>query len=596
MFLEFTFHSSLGGQSFFMNFSIRNFKFAQKISVLTVSFFLFLVIVGIASITQLSDIHAKVTELNNSRLVPIVKLENIKSDIEYIRAQANAIMDTSSDKTKSTIQKDIDTRAAQTEKQLAAYQNKPEYKKMIDSFNAFIAAKDSFIKSQGAGTKKAMGISSANENTVPSGPPQDIAKLDKTRKTAVNAVETIIKKEVQNADHTYRDSKIVYKSTLIIIISLLFLGAVNTIILSIIITKSIVNPVINVTSKLKEISQSNGDLTQRIGYKSKDEIGELSASFDLFADKLLSIMKDVAGSATVISSSSEHLNNATGHTTKSLEGISKTLAEIASETSQEAAVTEETTAKLAEAANFSENTSAATRHTTENTRKVKEAAEEGASKISDVVSSISGIAASSKEVSLVINDLNNSSNKIGDIIKIISGISAQTNLLALNAAIEAARAGEAGKGFSVVAEEIRKLADESNHAALEISDLVQENQVKSTSAVNSVHLVEQKVNDGVCKASEVAGTIQNIIDHIHHIVIEVEQIDHANEQQALSSKEMEQAISNLALSSNEIAAGTENITSSIEEQLRTMTEIDHTTEQLSQMAKKLRELTAGFKL
>jgi len=196
----------------------------------------------------------------------------------------------------------------------------------------------------------------------------------------------------------------------------------------------------------------------------------------------------------------------------------------------------------------------------------------------------------------MINELEESSRKIGDIIQIITSISEQTNLLALNAAIEAARAGEAGRGFSVVADEIRKLADESNNAARQISELVKENQLKSASTVTSVNHVEEKVSLGVDIASEVGESIKNIIDNIKNIVNEIDQIDDANERQAQSTKEMEKAISNLAITSNEVAEGTENISTGIEEQLRTMTEIETTTEQLSEMAKRLRDVTSGFKV
>lgn len=582
-----------------MNF-FRNFKFAQKISILTFSFLIFLIVLGAASIRAISNVNAKVTELNNSRLIPIVKLEGIKSNIEYIRTQLNSFGDASSTKERMAIKKDVSARADAISKQLAEYKNKPEYKTMISSINTFIAAKDTGLTS--SMSFKAHPAASAKNSNVnkakaaANGPQQIFQKIDKAKKAAVASVDAIINKQIKNADQTYLDSEAVYKTTLMTILILVVLATTITILLSIIIQRSIIVPVKNVTKKLKEISQNNGDLTQRIDYKSRDEMGELSKNFDLFADKLQGMIKQVAVSAETISTSSEHLHEATGSTTTSLKGISKTVAEIANGTSQGAAVTEETTAKLVEAANFSESTSLATRQTTENTKKMKEAAEEGANKISEVVSSISSIAASSKDVSLIIKDLNKSSEKIGNIIQLITGISAQTNLLALNAAIEAARAGEAGKGFSVVAEEIRKLADESNKAALEISDLVKENQKKSITAVNSVDLVEEKVNNGVGKASEVAGSIHNIIEHIENIVGQVVQIEHANEQQALSTKELEQAISDQAATTGEMAAGTENISSGIEEQLSTMTSIEQTTEELSQMAQNLKNLTGGFKV
>lgn len=584
-----------------MNF-FRNFKFAQKISILTFSFLIFLIILGAASIREISDVHSKVTELNNSRLIPIVKLEGIKSNIEYIRAQINSLMDTTSTKDKQATKKDINDRAASLNKQLAEYKNKPAYKAMLSSIHTYLTITNTALKSNmiasakpAASTNNSKNSSANKGNTAPQGP-QIFQKMDSSKKAAIASVDTIINKQIKNADQTYRNSKSVYKTTLMTISILVLLAATITILLSVIIQRSIVIPVRNVTRKLKEISQNNGDLTQRIDYKSKDEIGELSNNFDLFADKLQGMIKQVAVSAETISTSSEQLHEATGSTAASLDGISKTVTEIADGTSQGAAVTEETTAKLIEAANFSESTSLATRHTTENTKNMKEAAEQGANKISDVVSSISSIAASSKEVSLIIKDLNQSSEKIGDIIKLITGISAQTNLLALNAAIEAARAGEAGKGFSVVADEIRKLADESNKAASEISELVKDNQKKSLTAVNSVDLVEEKVNDGVNKASEVADSIHNIIEHVEDIVGEVEQIEHANEQQALSTKELEQAISNLATTTGDMATGTENISSSIEKQLSTMTSIEKTTEQLSQMAQNLKNLTGGFRV
>lgn len=577
---------------------IRNIKLSKKISLLSISFLIFLIILGVFSVSQSWRANQKLMEINNSRVTPIIELENIKSDIEYIRTQCNALMDASDSTTKATVEKNISSRIAIVNKKLAAYKTSSDFKTIISNYNKFIAAKDTFIKDQSTQSTKSSNVAPVQQgagNAV-SGPPAGMANLDKTKNTLISSFDVLINKHVAAAKQIYKDDQIAFTRTTIEYISLIVICSIIVIILSIIIISSIVIPVKKVTQKLEEISDNNGDLTQRIGYSSNDEIGQLSKNFDIFIEKLQSIIGEVAASAETISSSSIELNKATSFSTKSLEGISNTIVEIASSTADSAAAAEETTASLAEAANFSEATSNSSKNTAYNSKVAKESAETGAKKISEIVSSITDIADSSKEVSLIIKDLDDSSKKIGDIIEIITSISAQTNLLALNAAIEAARAGEAGKGFSVVADEIRKLADESNSAAMEISNLVKDNQLKSASAVSSVGEVGEKVSLGVSKASEVKESIQNIIENIQNIVNEIEQIENANNQQTVTTKEIEKAIGNIASTSNQMAEGTENISASLQQQLGTMNEIEKTTNMLSQMSQNLNEITSGFKI
>lgn len=580
----------------------KNVKLTQKISLLSISFLIFLTIIGVTSVKQLTVLNNKIMELNEQRVAPIIKLENIKSDIEYIRYEGNSLMDASDDDEKKTIKDAIATKVSDIDEALLEYKDDEDFSSLFSNYDEFIAAKDTFVENA-----EQRGLIQQNgshlEGQIPpesqdgaGGAPNNMQAFDEAKIALVESFDEVINNHVLEAQNTYQDSKADYKKTVMILISIVVICIVISLLLSIVIIRSIIVPVKKVTGKLKEVSESNGDLTQRINYESKDEIGQLSKSFDLFMDKLQSIIKEVASSAEVIESSSGQLSKATAITTESLEEISKTVVDISGGASDGAASAEETTAGLSEAARFSEAASDASRKTAYNSKKVKESAEDGANKIDEIVSSITNIASSSKEVSVIINELDYSSRKIGDIIKIITSISEQTNLLALNAAIEAARAGEAGKGFNVVSDEIRKLADESSKAARDIYELVKDNQLKSASAVTSVNQVEERVAKGVEKASEVGESIQNIIKNVNEIVVEIEQIDKANVQQVESTKEIEQAINNIALSSNEIASGTENISSSIEEQLKTMNGIEKTTEDLLEMSRRLSKITSGFKV
>ncbi|GFZ34408.1 hypothetical protein CSC2_49340 [Clostridium zeae] len=546
---------------------------------------------------RLSDLNSKIIELNDERLKPIVELEDIKTGIDAIKYDANTLMEETDSSTIANTKAAIATEVASVTKALDKYKSDSEFKTLLADFNSFLQAKDAFINSaEQRANEKAQGIQGQPGQQGQQGAPAAVSNFDSMKNALMKDFNKIIDKHVAEAKTTYDSSKVTYTTTRLALFGLIGVCALVSIVLSIIIIRAVTIPVRRVTSKLKEINESNGDLTQRINYNSNDEVGELSNNFDKFMDKLQTIIREVAVSADTISSSSDQLNVSTATSTESLEEISRTVMEISASTSDGAAAAEETTASLIEAASFSESTAVASKNTTSNGRKAKEAAENGELKVNEIVESITEIAESSKEVSSIINDLDVSSKKIGDIIKIITSISEQTNLLALNAAIEAARAGEAGKGFNVVSDEIRKLADESNNAAKEIAELVKENQIKSATAVQSVSEVEGKVALGVSKASEVRETIQNIIDSIQNIATQIEQIDDANEQQARSTKEIEKAIGNIASTSNEIAGRTENMSASVQEQLSAMSEIERTTDELFEMSKKLKEITSGFRV
>lgn len=597
---------------------IKNLKIASKITLLSACLFVFLLLTGVIGMLQISNVNDKLEELNNSRLIPIVKLEQIKSDMEATRTLASTYMDVSSDVERSEIQTEIESYRTSIQQALAAYSNDSSVKNVLTAYVAYSSALDSFLErfatgaqapegeeapvpaaSEAADHENAAGGDNPGNAEQPAGaqgggPPTEMTALDQTKSDLIQTMESWIDQHIQSAQQTYESSKSVFRSTLITMSVLILAGAIITALLTLFITRMVVVPLTKVTAKLSEISESNGDLTGRLAYRSKDELGDLSRSFDSFMAKLQFMISEIIDSSGTIYASSERLSQATGTTTSALEGISATIAEISAGTSDHAAVAEETSASLAEMATYSESTAVASTKTTESGRKARLAAQDGAAKITEIIESISEIEASADLVSTTIHQLNDSSGRIGEITALISGISAQTNLLALNAAIEAAHAGEAGRGFAVVADEIRKLADETNNAAKEIAGLVTDNQLKSATAVESVGHVTLKVKHGSDKAAEAGESIGHILNSIQDISVQIEQIEQDNNRQALGAREMDTAIQNIAASTGEIAAGTEQINGSVRQQLGMMTEIDDTADHLAQMAKKLKEMTTGF--
>ncbi len=563
-------------------------KLAVKISILSTNFIIFLLVVGGLGTAALQKNHSFIKTLYHDRLIPIYDLGEAKSDLQDIRLQVLTHVNAKQANVKQTAEQNIEEKEEAMLTRIEIFEDTylvPAEEKGLEKLRIQYSAYKEV-------RQRVLILSSAGKD-------QEAQMLANTEgaaqfQEAVKAFDDLQRIQMDVAIKLYEDSEQIYYMTIIIfsVIILIIIGI--GIFLSILVTRAVVSPVLRVTHKLQDISQSGGDLTQRIGYDSKDEVGELSKAFDGFMDKLHTIIRDVAHSAQNISASSQQLSTATEETNRTLEQVAETISTIANGTSDNVAVVQETTASLNEVAQFAEATAKAGKSTNKDSLKVQQLAEEGSVIVGEVVGSMKDIATSSNEVTVLIYQLGQSSQKIGDIVQLITGISEQTNLLALNAAIEAARAGEAGRGFSVVAEAIRKLADETNKATQEISLLVKDNQHKTETAVSSVHTVEEKVMTGVVKAENVGQSIQEIITSIQSMVHKIQEIGTAVGEQSLLVNEISKAMNSIASTSSDTAAGTEEMSASIQEQVSTMEEIEATASQLSEMAEKLNIITSGF--
>lgn len=583
----------------------RSLKIVTKIIILSLVSFVCIIYIGFVGMKSVRDSHNLMDGIIKNDISQLTTLQDIKEGFLGIQTKVISFIGSDEEK-KAVLQEEINQLDDTIQVNLNKYKSSPgsmvnDTLAFEEAYNNFSKTKDEFISLNNEPMNNESINKSNNEtqpdSTDPGSKMRDSMKnLQDSGTAVITELNTIIKYHQDNMDDIYNSSSEINRDIAARLVIPILISLVLSVLLSLIIIRSIVIPVKKVTRRLTEISESNGDLTQRIGYDSNDEIGQLSKKFDSFIGKLQAIIKEIAISAESISASSQQVSGATSDTNVALEQISQAVNEIAGGTTENANFVKKITDNISEAAKFSESTALISRKTSEYSLKVRELAEDGNIRVNEIVASIQKIAGSSQEVNNLIKELGVSMEKIGEIVNLITNVADQTNLLALNAAIEAARAGEAGKGFNVVAVEIRKLAEESNNAAKKIIMLADDNKNKASEAIKSVLKVEEAVSEGVQKGVSAVNSIDRIIDNIKEVLNQIKEIDNATKYQADTMEGMTKSMRNIEEITQDVAATIEQISASIEEQTSTMEEVETASSNLADMAGKLDNLTSGFKI
>ncbi len=274
------------------------------------------------------------------------------------------------------------------------------------------------------------------------------------------------------------------------VLLLLGLGAITML------SYSIVKPIKAVVNRLEDIASGEGDLTQRLDVKSKDEIGQLAIQFNAFLDKLQTIIQQVINTTEKVARTTEQSKLTATQTRSSSEAQFREvdLVATASEEMTQTASLVVQNAQVAVQAAASANDSAS---------QGQEVAELSAAEMIRLVEQM-------KKTVPVVEELARNNANITEILSVIEGVSEQTNLLALNAAIEAARAGEQGRGFAVVADEVRSLASRTQDSVGEIRSVIEQ--------------VQQGTNNVVDAIQESSGLADNTANHVQQAVTSLSQI------------------------------------------------------------------------
>ncbi|MBT2216018.1 HAMP domain-containing protein [Virgibacillus dakarensis] len=391
-------------------------------------------------------------------------------------------------------------------------------------------------------------------------------------------------------DEVNQAVKPILDTTLFVIIISLILGGI--IILFII--RSIAKPIkqlVSATDKMRD-----GDLSISVDLHRNDELGQLAKAFNQMRENLSNVISQVHEKASSLAASSEQLNASTEQNTLATEQISSSIQEVASSMESQTASIEESSKMANDMSKSIQQIAASSNEVSTTAKDAILVVDAGNQALDTTVGQMEYIKKTVHELSNNIEGLGNHSQEISKIVDVITDIAEQTNLLALNAAIEAARAGEHGKGFAVVADEVRKLAEQSSQSSEQIRQMIESIQQGTTDAVKSMETGTSEVDKGIDIVNQAGQSFTEITNFVNTVSKQIQQVSSQIDVISSSAEHFVTTFDKVTAVSETTSDGAQNVSASTQEQLASMEEISGSATSLSQMAEELQELVKNFKL
>lgn len=341
-------------------------------------------------------------------------------------------------------------------------------------------------------------------------------------------------------------------------------------IIAAVMTRTVVRPVRRardeIVAMLEAVQAGRGELGRRLRAGARDEAGELIAAINRFLDTLEALVGSIRGETDQLSTSAEELSSVTASSQQGAQRQREEMEQVATAVNQMAATSQEI------ARNASE--------TAERTEAARRTAEQGRGTVNGTIESIDELAREVESGAEAVSALKAQSASIATVLDVIREVAEQTNLLALNAAIEAARAGEAGSGFTVVAEEVRHLAQRTQQSTGEIQKIIIGLQEGSERAVDIMNRSRESAQRTVSEASAAGDALSAISRHVGEIADMTTQVAGAAEEQTATTESIHQSVTRVAGVVDESVASSE--------------QIRRASDGLSAMGERLRELVQRF--
>lgn len=339
---------------------------------------------------------------------------------------------------------------------------------------------------------------------------------------------------------------------------------------------------------------AQGDFTKPVKVRSRDELGQMGTSYNQVLDDLRTMVEGITANAEEMAKLTELLAKTSSEASVVSDEVAKTIEEIARGASSQAVDTEVTAENIYEMGRLLEEEEKELTQLNCATQAIDKEKTEGFDVLKILVEKTGESSKATQEIHETILKNNLSAEKIEKASSMIQNISDQTNLLALNAAIEAARAGEAGRGFSVVADEIRKLAEQSGTFSNEIKRDINELKVNSETAVKTMDDVLKIIKEQEDSVQITENKFDSIAESIDEVRKILKVLNESSSKMIINKNKIIELTQNLSAISEENAAGTEEASAAIEEQSATINEIAGSGEKLQMIAEKLKDTVSKF--
>ena len=407
----------------------------------------------------------------------------------------------------------------------------------------------------------------------------------------IDTIDTMVAEQEQSA-HDALVSGLIKMGIFVVILQLLFIG------IGYVFANRIIQPILNVTDRLKVLA--TGDFRTDPGddarFDSNDEIGEMRQALRILQSNISDMMKKVMATAQQVNDSAEMLNSSADQSSDVSNSVANSMVNVAGNCSEQFTEIETANGQVEGLGHHMNDFVSTIQHSSDVVKETQEKAVSEAKTVDGAVEQMRLIQEAVMQSATVITELGEESDRIGKIVDTISSIAGQTNLLALNAAIEAARAGEHGRGFAVVADEVRKLAEQSSESAGEIAGLITSIQDKSQRAVTVMNEGVSRVEMGTKVVQASGSSFNEIAEMVRKVAEESQAMNNIVVALSDNTQNIEKAIQSVSVKSSSVSSEAESVSAASEELTATMSEIADSSKVLANMAQDMLKAVEHFKM